>query len=636
MKLLGLFTIFLIFIFLPSDSLSQLSSLDYLIKGKNSLTSGNFQKAEEYLTKSLQEFKEIGDYILLWRANAYKKMNRYEEALKDINELKRNYPKSPLIKDARKEEIELAKLLDLPELEQLYQSFVKEYPEEIKIKFDYGVYLKEHEKFTEAKKIFKDIFITASSLADQAEKELSEKDITINDLIKKAKALNNAYQFQKAEKYLMEVLSKSNSSQKLEVFSLLGYSLFMQKRYSEAADIFKKSGEYYWRARALLRAKNYEIFEKELPNYINSGDEKISDILINYANIKRRNGEPEKAIKILKMVVNKYPSAKEEGLWFLAWNYYLKEDYNEAEKIFQELYSSTGKLKYFYWLEKVKELKGVIPVKQYTVSFQKGDIYSYLLYIKGKITNIPESMPVNYQIVVPKRVDILIRAGFKEEAIREIKALLKDNRNINNIPSLSRILYEIGDYPTSVRLISKIPDKSNFSELLYPQVYKDIVLNVSKRLNINPYLILAVMREESRFDYLARSPAGALGLMQLMPETAKKEGKKIGIRLKKDYEIFEPEKNIFIGSFYLKKLIEEFDNTVIAIAAYNAGEKAVSSWLKNNSYKDIDEFLEDIPYAETKGYVQKVLTSYFEYLRINKALSQETISNIIKTKGGNP
>lgn len=526
MKLLGLLTVFLIFIFLPSDSLSQLSSLDSLIKGKNSLNSGNFQKAEEYLTKSLQEFKEIGDYILLWRANAYKKMNRYEEALKDINELKRNYPKSPLIKDARKEEIELAKLLDLPELEQLYQSFVKEYPEEIKIKFDYGVYLKEHEKFTEAKKIFKDIFITASSLADQAEKELSEKDITINDLIKKAKALNNAYQFKKAEKYLMEVLSKSNISQKLDVFSLLGYSLFMQKRYSEAADIFKKSGEYYWRARALLRAKNYETFEKELPNYINLGDQKISEILINYANIKRRNGEPEKAIKMLKMVVNKYPSAKEEGLWFLAWNYYLKEDYNEAEKIFQELYSSFGKLKYLYWLEKVKELKGVIPAKQYSVSFQQGDIYSYLLYIKGKISNIPESMPINYQIAIPKRVDILIKAGFTEEAIREIKALLKDNRNIENIPLLSKILYEIGDYPTSVRLISKIPGKFNFSELLYPQVYKDTVLNASKRININPYLILAVMREESRFDFLARSPAGALGLMQLMPETAKKKVKK--------------------------------------------------------------------------------------------------------------
>lgn len=635
MKLSGLLVIFLLFIFLPSDSLSKLSSLDYLIKGKNSLNSGNFQEAEECLTEALKEFKEIGDYILLWRAIAYKKMNKYEEALKDINELKKNYPKSPIIKDARKEEIELAKLLNLLELEQLYQSFVNEYPEEIKIKFDYGVYLKEHKKLSKAKKIFKDIFITSSSLAEQAEKELSEKDITTNDLIKKAKALNNAYQFKKAEKYLREALSKSTNSQKIEILSLLGYSLFMQKKYSEAADIFKQSGEYYWRARALLRAKNYEIFEKELPDYIDSGDQRIAEVLISYANIKRRNGEPEEAIKILKMILNKYPSAKEDALWFLAWNYYLKKDYDEAKKIFQELYFSFSKLKYLYWLEKVKELKGIISVKQYSISFQEGDIYSYLLYKKGKISNIPESMSVNYQTVLPKRVDILVRAGFVDEAIRETKTLLKNNTNIENIPLLSKILYELGDYPTSVRLISKIPDKFKFPELLYPYVYKDTVLKASKKLNINPYLILAVIREESRFDFLARSPAGALGLMQLMPETAKKEGKKIGIILKNDSEIFEPEKNILIGSFYLKKLIEEFGNTVIAIAAYNAGEKAVSSWLKNNSYNDIDEFLEDIPYAETKEYVRRVLASYFEYLRINNTLTQETISKIIKTKGGN-
>ncbi len=635
MKLSGLLVIFLLFIFLPSDSLSKLSYLDYLIKGKNSLNSGSFQEAEECLTEALKEFKEIGDYILLWRAIAYKKMNKYEEALKDINELKKNYPKSPLIKDARKEEIELAKLLNLPELEQIYQSFVNEYPEEIKIKFDYGVYLKEHEKLSKAKKIFKDIFITSSSFAEQAEKELSEKDITTNDLIKKAKALNNAYQFKKAEKYLREALSKSTNSQKIEILSLLGYSLFMQKKYSEAADIFKQSGEYYWRARALLRAKNYEIFEKELPDYIDSGDQKISEILINYANIKRRNGESEKAIKILKMILNKYPSAKEDALWFLAWNYYLKKDYDEAKKFFQELYSSFGKLKYLYWLEKVKELKGIISVKQYSISFQEGDIYSYLLYKEGKISNIPESISVNYQIVLPKRVEILFRAGFVDEAIKETKTLLKNNTNIENIPLLSKILYELGDYPTSVRLISKIPNRFNFPELLYPYVYGDTVLKASKKLSINPYLILAVMREESRFDLLARSPAGALGLMQLMPETAKKEGKKIGIILKNDSDIFEPEKNILIGSFYLKKLIEEFGNTVIAIAAYNAGEKAVSSWLKNNSYNDIDEFLEDIPYAETKEYVRRVLASYFEYLRINNTLTQENISKIIKTKGGN-
>ncbi|MCS7164325.1 MAG: transglycosylase SLT domain-containing protein [Thermodesulfovibrio sp.] len=635
MKLVCLLIVFSFFAFLPSDTLSH---LNYLIEGRNFLKSGNFQKAEEYLTKSLKEFPEIGDYILLWRAISYKKMHRYEEALKDISDLKKSYPKSPIIKDAKKEEIELAKLLNLTEIERLYETFINEYPEDIKIKYEYGLYLKECGNSIKAKKIFKEIFTTASAFAEDAERELSEKDITVNDLIKKAKALNNNYQFKKAEQYLRKSLSKADNSQKTEIFSLLGYSLFMQKRYSEAADFFKQSGEYYWRARALLRAKNYEIFEKELPNYINSGDQRVPEILINYANIKRRNGENERAIKILKMVINKYPYAKEEALWSLGWSYYLKEDYDEAEKIFKDLYSLFGKFKYLYWLEKVRELKGFTHVKQHSLSFQQGDIYSYLLYMKGKISNIPEYISVNSQInsqtIITKRVDILIKAGFKDEALREIKTILKENRNMENIPSFSKILYEMGDYPTSVRLISKIPDKFSFPELLYPQPYRDTVLKVSNRLNINPYLIFAVMREESRFDFLARSPAGALGLMQLMPETARKEGKKIGIILKNDSEIFEPEKNIIIGSFYLKNLIEEFGNTVVAIAAYNAGEKAVSSWLRENSYKDIDEFIEDIPYAETKAYVQRVLNSYFEYLRINKSLTKDTIIKTIKFKGG--
>jgi soluble lytic murein transglycosylase len=635
MKLIGLLIGLILFIFLPSDSLSQLSSLEYLIEGKKSLNSGQFQNAEQYLTKAIPEFKEIGDYILLWRAKAYKNMNKYEEALKDLEELKKNYPQSPLIKETMKEEIEIAKILNLPELEKLYQSFINEYPEEIKIKFEYGIYLKNHKKVEQAKRIFKEIFTTASAFADQAERELSDEDITVDDLIKKAKALNNAYQFKNAEKYLKKALFKANY-QKSEILSLFGYCLFMQKRYSEAADIFKNSGELYWRARALLRARDYNTFERELANYIKSADQRFVDVLINYANIKRRAGEYDEAIKILNMAINKYPAQKENAMWFLAWNYYLMEEYDKAKKILQQLCSSYGKLKYIYWLEKINEINGTVPVKHYVVPFQPGDIYSYFFYMKGKVSSISESKSVNYQLILPKRVDLLLKAGFKDEALKEVKALLKNNRDIENIPLFCKILYELGDYSTSVRLISKISDKFNFPELLYPQAYKDIVLKVTERLDINPYLIFAIMREESRFDSFAHSPAGALGLMQLMPETAKKHGKKIGIMLKKDSELFEPEKNILIGSFYFKNLIEEFKNPVLAIAAYNAGENAVQAWLKDNSYKDIDEFLEDIPYAETKAYVQRVVVSYFEYLRINKALTQESVLKIIKIKGGTP
>jgi len=637
MKIAGLLIILSLFILLPCDSFSQFSSIDYLIEGKQSLKSEDFSNAEEYFTKALLEFQEIGDYILFWRARAYTGMNKYEKALQDLNELKKNYPSSPIIKEAAKEEIEIAKKLNLPELDEIYESFINEYPEEVKTKFEYAQHLKEKGEIEKAKIIFKDIFITATSFADKAEKELSKKDITINDLIKKSKALNNAYLFKKAEKYIKMALVDTDNSQKTEILSILGYSLFMQKRYSEAAEIFKECKDYYWRARALLRAKDYETFETELPDYIKTGDQRISEILINYANIKRRTGEPDEAINILKMVVNRYNSARENGLWSLGWNYYLQQEYEEAKKIFQELYSSYSKLKYLYWLERINELKGVVTTKHYSVSFRPGDIYSYLLYMKGKISYIPEPVSsINYKLKLPKRVDILMQTGFKEEVLKEIKSSLKNNRNIENIPLFSKIVYDAGDYPTSIRLISKIPGRFNYHDLLYPEPYMDIVLKASRNFNINPYLILAVMREESKFNRQVLSPAGALGLMQLMPYTAKREGKKLGILIKEDQEILEPETNILIGSFYLKNLIEDFQNIALAVAAYNAGEKAVLSWIKNNSYTDMDELLEDIPYAETKAYVQRVLTSYFEYLRTNKKLTQEHISKIIKIRGGNP
>lgn len=626
--------IILLLLLVPSATLSQLSSIYKLIEARNALKSGDYLKAKEYLTRIQPEFKEIEDYILFWRVKAHLGMNKYEEALKDITFLKKNYPYSPLIKNIKKEEIEVVKTFNLPNIEQIYESFLKEYPEETEIKFEYAIYLKDSGKTQKAKKLFKEIFVTATSFADRAEKELSEKDITVNDLIKKAKALNNAYLFRNSEKYLRDALKKAKKFESQEVLSVLGYSLFMQKRYSESAEIFKKCSEPYWRARALVRAKDFEAFEKELPNYIRLEDTRLSEVLINYANIKRRTGDIDKAIKILKMAISHFPSAKEEGLWYLGWTYYITERLDEAKRIFQELYLSYGKLKYLYWLEKVDELKGIMKTKNYSVSFRPADIYSYLLYMKGKVSFIPEPISSFPELTVPKRIEILLNAGFKEEALQEIKTKLKDMKETEKIPLFSKLLFELGDYPTSVRLISKIPDNFRYEELLYPQPYKDIVIKASDRFKIDPFLIFAIMREESRFDRQAQSPAGALGLMQLIMDTAKREGGKLGITLVKNSDLFDSEKNIFIGSFYLKNLIEEFGNLVFAIAAYNAGEKAVFSWIKSNTYRDIDEFIEDIPYNETRAYVKRVLASYFEYMRINKTLTQEFISKIIKVKGG--
>lgn len=654
MKLFFLSIIFILFIFIPSSILSQPDSLVYLIEGKKALNARKFDDALLLLNKALAEYKEIGDYILFWRAKAYKETQKYEEALKDLENIRKNFSKSPLTKEVRKEEIELTKKINEQALKALYDSFIRDYPEDLSIKYEYASYLKNHGDIITAKKLFKEIFISASPLSYEAEKELSANDITVYDIIKKAKNLNNAYQFKKAEKYLREALKNCSGSQKKEILSSLGYSLFMQKKYKESAEVFKEAHEEYWRARALIRAKDFESFEKELKNLIRINDPRIADVLINYANIKRRAGDTEGAIKILRMAISQYPSSKEDALWLIAWNYYLSGSYESAKKTLSELYSSYGKLKYLYWIEKIKEKKELLPVKELTVSFIPGDIYSYLFFAKGKISqkseafsrgkaegaNVNHFPELNHENVaskpinLPPRIDILIKAGFKEEALKEIKYLITENKEQEKIPFYCQLLYYLGDYPTSVRLISKIPNGYNYQELLYPYAYKDLVFEAAKKFRVDPYLIFAIIREESRFDRQAVSPAGAFGLMQLMPETAKRISRKIGSVYLTENDIFNPEKNIMIGTAYLKELIDEFGSITLAIAAYNAGEKAVRDWISSYNYNEIDEFMEDIPYYETKKYVQKVLTSYAEYLRTSNELNQERLAKIIKYKGG--
>ncbi len=623
-------TLFLIY---PSSTLSNLSAIDYLVNGKKDLDSCNFVSAEKNLSKALLEIKEVGDYILLWRAKALIEMERYEEALKDLIEIKRNYPSSPILKTARIYEINILKKLDSPHLESAYKSYTDEYPEDLEIKFNYAQYLKQTGKIQKAKRIFKEIFITASPLADKAELELSEEDISVDDLLKKAKALNNSFLYNKAEKYLNLAMAKSKNKLQDMILWNLGYSVFMQKRYTESASIFKKIGDFYWYGRSLLRAKEFNSFEREIQNFIKSGDQKIGELLINYANIKRRNGDFNKAIEILQDTLNKYPSYREETLWYLGWNNYLASNYTEAKSIFRDLFQKYGNLKYLYWFQRAQEKEGIIEAKHYSFTFRPSDFYSYLLYVKGNISTIPKPEIVVESKTIPSRVKILMQANFKEEALRETKHLLKSNKDMDNIPLYCMLLNGLGDYATSVRLISKFPYGFNYQELLYPKVYYDLIDKFAKKLKLDPALIFAIIREESRFDRLAVSPAGAMGLMQLMPNTAKREAKKISINLINDRDLFEPDKNIYIGAFYLSKLINEFDNVVFAIAAYNAGEAVVNSWIRENRYDGIDEFIEDIPYGETRTYVKRVLTSYFEYLRTYYILTPDKIREIIKIEG---
>lgn len=158
-------------------------------------------------------------------------------------------------------------------------------------------------------------------------------------------------------------------------------------------------------------------------------------------------------------------------------------------------------------------------------------------------------------------------------------------------------------------------------ESRFPLAYQDIVNDAAEKTDIDPHLLFAIARQESAFEPSARSPAGAMGLMQLMPATARQTAKRSGIRFKQ-YDLLKPDRNITLGSRYLDQLLDEFDgNRILAAAAYNAGPHRVKKWLSHKSEKlPYDIWIETIPFKETRGYVQNVLafSVIYGYRRGNK------------------
>jgi len=134
---------------------------------------------------------------------------------------------------------------------------------------------------------------------------------------------------------------------------------------------------------------------------------------------------------------------------------------------------------------------------------------------------------------------------------------------------------------------------------------------------VDPYLIAAIIREESQYDVKAVSRVGAIGLMQVMPSTANNVAQRVGLPAVGREDLFDQETNIRIGVRYVEQLLEQYSgNIVYTIASYNAGPIAVGNWIAQYRGQSQDEFVELIPYQETRQYVKRVLRSYREYVRL--------------------
>lgn len=161
------------------------------------------------------------------------------------------------------------------------------------------------------------------------------------------------------------------------------------------------------------------------------------------------------------------------------------------------------------------------------------------------------------------------------------------------------------------------PEQNARWEMAYPLAYADIVETEAKKRGVDPLLVHGLIRQESRYDPQALSRSNAMGLMQLLKGTAYGVAKHNGIALNSPQEIFSPRINIALGTAYIAYVLKRNEgNAMYAVGSYNGGPNAVAKWIKQHEAKgqtDQDVYVEDIPYDETRDYVRKVYSHYWNY-----------------------
>ena len=434
--------------------------------------------------------------------------------------------------------------------------------------------------------------------------------------------------------YLAKIYIAKNNSQKAKEFLYEGLKKYAHEFSQEEL------------AEVIYALENISS-SKQLWNELEQLNQpKIQDIVLYN---KAKYLPAEKGAEIYSQIVNSYSKGAyaSEALKKLFWYSYkngkfdLAKDY--AQKHVNNFNSTKSAPEMNFWLGKVyeKEDNKDFAIKTYNrvISKYPDDYYAFRAYgrmmylTKGKDFgwDMGYNSAIKQEKFEPKEPYTYAEIKAKFGATLAELLLVQDFNTIEYFNEFkepfieSWVYYKKGLRSTSttnarnaMEKLSEKPDKTDKRwELVYPCYFMPEINKFALINKISPYMMIALIREESYFNPLALSSSNAVGLTQILPSTAKEVSERRGYGKINEFLLFNPETNIKYGSAYFAQIKKQMnDSNLYAVASYNGGAGALSSWLKNINASDTDEFIESIPYEETKNYVKKVFRSYWNYVRL--------------------
>lgn len=362
------------------------------------------------------------------------------------------------------------------------------------------------------------------------------------------------------------------------------------------------------------------------------------------ARIAQQDGRDDEAVALFRQLAAEGGESDlaREARWQLAWIPYRRDDLVAAGNAFTELGNGSAKDRAasFYWRARVMARRNLTDESRtlFADALREapdgyyGDLAEHYL----GTTEPPPEAPAPLDLREPppsvamrdyhwSRCVELRAMGMTGAAARELTALTRELPDDGtHEPFLLQAYTDVGAHTAALRLALRFGaaelSPATLAAYQYPRAYWSRVQAAADAARLDPYLVLALMRQESLFDPDAVSPAAAYGLMQLLVPTASG----VAGHPVERATLFDPTTNVTLGTRYLRQLLDRYDgNLAKALAAYNGGEGAVAKWERRAPGAAADEFVETISYRETRHYVKQVLGNYRRYRRLYGAPGEQ-------------
>ena len=651
-------------------------ALAWLVVGYARTLDHDYGKAIDPLNRAKAGASELGDYVAYYLGDAYLKTAHNAEALSTLADFSKNFPDSLLVRDA--DLVYANALLEEGRAQEAAALLQKERaPVRGDVELAVGRAYEAAGDSQKAASAFRNVYfnLPTSFEADVAGTELRKLGISgdIAERRTRADLLFKARHYSDAAHDYKDLVEEVSPANRPEVQLALAGALEKSDRSHDARQILTAMGvqngdaeaeRLYLLSETERSTSDEEAVQRTLNELRQFGPASpwLEQALFSAGNMYLLKRDYDRAIDYFRELQERFPNGGRASYahWKAAWLSFRQGRTDEARQEFEQqiaLYPDSAEIPAaLYWRARLAEEDGNPAMAQafYQKLTDRFRNYYYAEFGRQRLKGLPRGggpteAPPHYALLDRvaslstagkitatdppddnlrfERARLLSNGGLADAAVRELQAAASQEGGTWAPPEMARVYQDGGRYDRGIEIMKRttpnyfavdIPDLPRpYWEALFPKAYWTDLRKYSLLNGLDPYLVASLIRQESEFNALALSRANAVGLMQLLPRTGKTVAKQVKLKGYNAPQLYTPAVNLELGTRYFKEMVDKYNGQYeYALAAYNAGTDRVGDWLGEGHYRDAQEFVESIPFTETREYVQAILRNANVYRQL--------------------